>query len=146
MPFIFRPETDTDAIAFAIATDKVCFIIAKTRAYDAKEGDADPASGSNATDDGMADVLEDKPDDPVYRELTSFIRGMNEDEEIKLVALAWVGHGTFDISEWNDAVATARAPSTIVAPPNISWACPLLGDYLEDGLDAFGRGCAEYRH
>lgn len=67
----------------AIATDKVCYIIVKAREFDAKEGNADPDSGSNTTDDGMADVLEDKPDDPVYRELGAFIQNLNEDEQLR---------------------------------------------------------------
>src|SRR5258706_7209627 len=36
--------------------EKVCFIIAKARVFDAKELVSDADSGSNATDDGMTDV------------------------------------------------------------------------------------------
>ena len=52
---------------------------------------ANRGSGSNATDDGMAGVLEDRGDDPVFQELKSFISDMSEDEQIDLVALAWLG-------------------------------------------------------
>ena len=45
------------------------FIILKAREFDVKEGDSDPDEGSNPTDDGNADVLEDKADDPVREEL-----------------------------------------------------------------------------
>jgi hypothetical protein len=45
MPLTSAPKSQPDAIELAIATDKVCFIIAKARAFDAKEGDADPDFG-----------------------------------------------------------------------------------------------------
>jgi hypothetical protein len=142
MPLTSTPESQPDTSELAIATDKVCFIIAKARAFDAKEGDADPDSGSNAIDDAMTDVLEDKPNDPVYRELVGFIRGLNQDEQINLVALAWLGRGTFDLSEWNEAIETAAAEHNNRTAQYLL-GLPLLGDYLENGLDAFGLGCAE---
>ena len=69
-----------------IATDKIAFIVEKAREFDVKEADSDPDSGSNATDDGNTDVLEDKADDPARQELVSFINGMNNDEKAELVA------------------------------------------------------------
>ena len=63
--------------------------------FDSKEEDSDPDSGSNATDDGMADVLEDQPNDATQQELAEFIRGLDVDEQVELVALAWVGRGTW---------------------------------------------------
>ena len=94
--------------ALNLPLDKVSFIILKAREYDVKEEDSDPDEGSNPTDDGQTDVLTDKADDPVREELLGAIRGLNEDERIKLVALAWLGRGTYDIDEWKEAIATAR--------------------------------------
>ena len=84
-----NPDTTPE---LGIAAEKVRFIIVKARQYDAKEGDSDPDEGSNATDDGMADVLEDKPEtDAVRQELMQFInKGLDEEEQTNLVALAWV--------------------------------------------------------
>jgi hypothetical protein len=45
--------------------DTVTFIILKAREFDVKVADGDPDSGSNPADDGQADVLADKSDDPV---------------------------------------------------------------------------------
>ena len=143
MPLTSRPETDTQSVTSAIATDKVCYIIVKAREFDAKEGNADPDSGSNATDDGRADILEDKPDDPVYRELGAFIQNLNEDEQFSLVALAWLGRGTYDIDEWDEALATAKSEHNRRTAQYLL-GLPLLGDYLEEGLDAFGLGCVDY--
>src|SRR3989440_4307848 len=75
--------------------DKVSFIILKAREYDVKEEGADPEAGSNPIDDGQTDILTDKRDDPVREELLGAIRSLNEDERMRLVALAWVGRGTY---------------------------------------------------
>ena len=71
-----------------IPTDKLGYIILKAREYDVKESDSDPDEGSNPTDDGNADVLTDKSDDPVREELLGAIRALPEDERFQLVALA----------------------------------------------------------
>ena len=137
------PSVDPDAVELGIATDKVCHIIWKARAFDAKEQDSDPDSGSNATDDGMTDVLENKPDDPTYRELISFIRALDEEEQINLVALAWVGRGTYEVSEWQQALDTTRSEHARRTAEYLL-GLPLLGDYLEEGLAAFDESCADF--
>jgi len=134
---------DPGEVELGIASDKVCQIIWKARQFDAKEADADPDSGSNASDDGMADVLESKPDDPVYAELRAFIRALNIEEQLNLVALAWVGRGTYEASEWQQALDTARAEHTNRTAEYLL-GLPLLGDYLEEGLAAFGESCADF--
>ena len=143
MPPEIQPLSDPESIDLGIATDKVCHIIVKARAWDAKEGDADPDSGSNAADDGMADVLEDKPDDATRRELVAFIRALNEDEQANLVALAWVGRGTYDLAEWQEALDTARNEHT-GRTADYLLGLPLLGDYLEEGLAVFNESCEEF--
>lgn len=126
-----------------INTDKVCFIIAKARMFDVKEGVSDPDSGSNPTDEEMRDILEDFASDPTYQELVEFIRGLDEDEQINLVALAWVGRGTFDKSEWDEALDTAASEHNARTAEYLL-GLPLLGDYLEEGLEAFGESCSEF--
>ena len=125
-----------------IATDKVGFIIMKAREFDVKEGDSDPDAGSNPTDDGNADVLEDQADDPVREELIGAIRGLDEDARFELVALAWLGRGTYDIDEWQEAVDTARSEHKKRAAEYLL-GLPLLGDYLEDGLAMFDEGIVD---
>ena len=116
--------------------DKLGFIILKAREYDAKEEDADPDSGSNPIDDGQIDVLSDGQDDPVREELLGAIRSLNEDERLRLVALAWLGRGTYSKEEWREALATARSEHSRRTAEYLL-GLPLLGDYLEDGLAMF---------
>jgi hypothetical protein len=58
------------------------------------------------------------------------------------VALAWLGRGTFDIDEWEEAKATARQEHNNRTGEYLS-GLPLLGDYLEEGLDAFGESIVD---
>ena len=122
--------------------DKVSFIILKAREYDVKESDVDPDSGSNAIDDGQTDVLLDKGDDPVREELLGAIRGLNDDERIRLVALAWLGRGTYGLDEWKEAIATAKSEHSRRTAEYLL-GLPLLGDYLEDGLAMFDEGIVD---
>ncbi len=136
MPLASSTETAAEP-TLNIGTDKVAFVIVKAREFDVKEGDSDPDSGSNATDDGDTDVLEDNGDDPVRSELVQFINNLNEDDQVELVALAWLGRGTFDLSEWSTALETARSEHNKRTAQYLL-GLPMLGDYLEEGLAAFG--------
>jgi hypothetical protein len=130
-------------VSLGINPDKVCHVIVKARAFDVKEEDSDPDSGSNATDDGMADVLEDNAQDATYQELIAFIRALDEEERTNLVALAWLGRGTYDIGEWHQALEDARSEHRKRAAEYLT-TLPLLGDYLEEGLAAFGENCGAF--
>jgi hypothetical protein len=125
-----------------IASDKLAFIIEKAREFDVKESDSDPDSGSNPNDDGNADILEDKPGDATREELVGAIRELNEDERAELVALAWLGRGTYDLEEWSEAVSTAKSEHGKRAAEYLI-GLPLLGDYLEDGMALFDDGIVD---
>jgi hypothetical protein len=116
--------------------DTLSFIILKAREYDVKEADSDPDDGSNPADDGQTDVLVDKADDPVREELLGAINGLSHDQRARLVALAWLGRGTYALDEWKEAVTTARREHNARAAEYLL-GLPLLGDYLEDGLAMF---------
>jgi hypothetical protein len=133
-----KPEAEQNLPELGVAPEKVRFVIVKARQFDAKEADSDPDEGSDAIDDGMADVLEDDPEnDAVQQELIAFINGMDVEEQINLVALAWLGRGTYGIDEWQEALDTARAEHNKRTAQYLL-GLPLLGDYLADGLEAFG--------
>jgi Protein of unknown function (DUF3775) len=127
----------------AISAAKVATILAKARQFDVKDVVTDPGSGSNAADDAMLSVLEDHSDDPVRNELRAIIRGLNEDEQIDLVALAWLGRGDGDIGDWDDIRAeAARAHNRRTAEYLLGM--PLLGDALEEALAQFGHSAEEF--
>ena len=144
-----RPDPDETYAdeALTVSPEQVCFIIVKAREFDVKDADSEQESGSNATDDGMAGVLEDRGDDAVFQELVSFISDMTEDEQIDLVALAWLGRDADNtLEDWpslREEAAGAhgrRKDSTA----RYLLGMPLLGDYLEEGLAMFGKSCEQF--
>ena len=142
-----KDATDRDAPeegdVLSISPEKVCFIIVKAREFDAKDAVTDPDPGSNPTDDREAAVLEDHEDDPVVEELTGFIGALTEDEQIDLVALAWLGRDDFAASDW-DAVREEDASAHNDRTASYLLGMPLLGDFLEEGLSLLGYSCEEF--
>jgi hypothetical protein len=125
----------------AVSTEDVAFLIVKARAFDVKEADSDPDSGSNASDDNMIDVLEDNGCDPVANEIAGFFKSLAEEEQIDVVALMRLGRGDAMIEEWEDLRReVADEPDQRTARYLLGE--PLLGDYLAEGLAAFGRSWA----
>ena len=119
-----------------IAPEKVAHVIIKAREYDAKVAAVNPDDGSGS-DGEPIDVLEEMPGDLARPELVSFINALNEDEQAHLVALAWVGRGTFEPDEFNEAVDTARQ-ERVNSTAQYVLGIPLLSNYLEDGLEKLG--------
>jgi hypothetical protein len=136
-------DDDGPPIDLAISPEKVCFLIVKAREFDAKAEVTDPDPGSNPTDDGDASVLEDHEDDPVVEELVAAIDDLSEDEQVDLVAIAWLGRGDYAVDDW-DVLRAAAAEAHNRRTARYLLGMPLLGDYLEEGLAQLGRSCTEY--
>ncbi|MCA1440049.1 DUF3775 domain-containing protein [Ensifer sp. IC4062] len=133
----------SEAWDLSISPEKVCYFIVKAREFDVKDVVTDPDPASNASDDNMASVLEDQPDDPVEAELTSAIWALNEDEQIDLVALTWLGRGDGKLEDWADIRAqAAEAHNNRTAAYLLG--IPLLADYLEEAVAQFGESCQDY--
>lgn len=118
-----------------IAVEKVAHIIVRAREYDAKVGAWDEEGA--APDADSDSILEDFSSDATRSELAAFIAGLNEDEQVHLVALMWVGRGSHTPEEFAEAVATARTERTNKTEDYLL-GTPLLADYLEEGLDKLG--------
>lgn len=127
----------------AISSQTVAEILARARRYDVKDAVTDPDSGSNASDEAMLSVLEDHADDPVGRELRAIIRGLNQDEQVDLVTLTWLGRGDGELEEWDDLhEEAAHAHNRRTAEYVLGM--PLLSDYLEEALCQFGHTAEEF--
>jgi hypothetical protein len=87
-----------------VAPEKVAHVIIKAREYDAKVGAWDDSANAGDAAEEPDSVLEDYASDPTRAELTGFINALNIDEQVHLVALAWVGRGTFTAEEFDEAV------------------------------------------
>jgi hypothetical protein len=136
-------EGDEDESPLTISPEKVCFIIMKAREFDAKDEVTEPDPGSNPADDMDVEVLEEHEDDPVVEELTSLIGSLSEDEQIDLVALAWLGRDDYTADDWSSVrEEAARAHNQRTAEYLLGM--PLVGDFLEEGLSMLGYSCEEY--
>ena len=119
-----------------ISPAKVGHIIIKAREYDAKTGSWE-GGGSTAEGVDSDSILEALTHDPTRVELREFIAGLNEDEQAHLVALVWVGRGSYSREEYEEAVETARQERTNPTETYLM-GIPLLADYLEEGLEKLG--------
>ncbi len=134
---------EDEGVSLSISPEKVCFIIIKAREFDVKDEVTEPDPGSNPSDDNDVSVLEDHEDDPVVEELTSFIDSLSEDEQIDLVALAWLGREDYTAKDW-DSVREDAARAHNARTAAYLLGIPLLGDFLEEGLSMLGYSCAEF--
>lgn len=126
-----------------ISLDSVCRIVVRAREYDVKESPSDEDEGSNPSDDGFIDVLENSGDDPVAQELRSAINDLNIDEQCDLVALAWLGRGDYGREDWREARRIAEEQHNNRTAEYLL-GMPLLADYLEEGLARFDLSCADF--
>jgi hypothetical protein len=116
-----------------IAPEKVAHIIVRAREIDAKVQPWD----QSGDDDGAETILEDRGGDATQAELTSFIEDLNIDEQVSLVALTWIGRGSFEPEELSEAKEIALS-ERVNSTESYLLGIPLLADYLEDGLDRLG--------
>ncbi|RME67815.1 MAG: DUF3775 domain-containing protein [Alphaproteobacteria bacterium] len=121
----------------SVRIEDVCFIIIKAREFDEKV-----APSEQDSEDDPRIVLEDYADDATYTELVSAIECLNEDAQLDLMALMWVGRGDFEPEDYADARHAARdIRNKHVA--HYLLGTPLLADYLEEGLEGLGYSCAD---
>jgi hypothetical protein len=125
----------------SISSEKLCFIIVKAREFEEEDVLAKDAS----SDDGesVASRAADNAGNAVRDELAGFINALTEDEQIDLVALAWLGRGDGTTDDWDDLRAeAARAHNNRTARYVLGM--PLLPDYLEEALSQLGLSCEDY--
>ena len=133
---------DTSPSMPEINPQKVCYIAAKARELLSEDEGLSP-DGSNAADDEGRAILTDAAYAPVHAELQQFIEDLDEDETAALVALLWIGRGDYEAQDWPEAVAQARdRRETPLATYLLGE--PLLPNYLEDALAAYGQSCSDY--
>lgn len=136
--------SDVTTPELTVSSEKICYIIAKAREFDVKDLATIPDDASNPSDDCMVEVLEDRPnEDSVFEELRSLINDMSDDEQIDLVAMAWLGRGDAGVEGWRELRSEAtRAHNRRTATYLL--AMPLLPTYLETALSELGLSCEDF--
>ncbi len=120
-----------------IAPEKVAHVIVRAREFDRKVASWGDDPDGTETEESPEAVLEDNGQDPIATELSSFIDVLNVDEQASLVALMWIGRGTYEAEELSDAIESALG-ERVNATSKYLMGIPLLADYLEDGLEKLG--------
>ena len=127
-----------------IPLDRLAFIIAKAREFDAEAPiEPDAATGSDPPDDDERQVLLDTPDNPTEQELRDAIDGLGDLERQELLALMWLGRGDYDADSWPEALREA-VETTIANATDYLVGTPLLGDYLEEGASVLGLSLEDF--
>lgn len=124
-----------------IHPDTVCFIIAKAREFQAKEGVVIPEPIPDSPSENWSmQILADHADDHALQEAIDTINDLSDDEQTELVALMWLGRGDYTIDEWKQALADAAASRSdhtaayLMSHPEVAF-------YLEEGLAQHGYSC-----
>ncbi|MBA2935779.1 DUF3775 domain-containing protein [Sphingomonas sp. CGMCC 1.13654] len=121
--------------------DLICRIIIRAREVEAQVPGIDPDNDDPVDDsDDERDVLEDELDETAVDELRTAIDDLADDQQIELLALALVGLGTYDASEWDDALEEAGDANS-EPPVDLLIDMPTLSENLEAGLAAFDLSC-----
>ncbi len=124
-----------------------CRLILRAKEMEAQVPALDPdedASNVDDLDDDQGDqalsVLEDETNSGVEEELRATLDDLADDQLAEALALAWVGRGTYDVSEWDDAYSEASDTDPESSIDELM-DMPLLASHLEAGLAAFDYSC-----
>jgi uncharacterized protein DUF3775 len=126
--------------------ETLCRIIIRARENEAQVPAQDPDEDADNVDDfddegdQALSVLEDELNTGVEEELRAILEDLADDQLGETLALAWVGRGTYDVSEWDEACAEAADTGTESGIDELM-DMPLLASYLDAGLAAFDYSC-----
>ena len=128
--------------------ETLCRLILRAREMEAQVPAQDPDEDADNVDDLDDDegedqalsVLEDELNSGVEEELRATLDDLADDQLAETLALAWVGRGTYDVSEWEDAFAEASDIDPESAIDELM-DMPLLASHLDAGLAAFDYSC-----
>lgn len=127
--------------------DTLCRLILRAREYEAQTAsDFDPGEDPDNVDDeqeGTLSVLEDDINTSVEDEIRSVLEDLGEDQLAEVIAFCWVGQGTYEAGDWDEAMQEAQdlvGESTEEAIGEVMEQ-PMLASVLESGLAAFDLTC-----
>lgn len=93
---------------------------------------------------GEDDEEEDEEDEEISEEmLTDFIDELNEEQQVALIALAWVGRGDYEPEDWEEALKLAAERNARGDASTYLAGMEGLGDLLSEGVGAFGLAIEE---
>jgi hypothetical protein len=127
--------------------DTLCRIILRAREYEAQTAtDYDGNETADTVDDedeGTLSVLDDTINDSIEEELRAAFEDLGEDQLAEVVAFCWVGAGTYEAADWDEAFDEAQALVGEGSQRAVDELMeqPMLASVLESGLSAFELSC-----
>src|SRR5919112_3056719 len=127
--------------------DTLCRIILRAREYEAQTPtDYDGGEAADNVDDdeeGALSVLDDTINDSVEEELRAILEDLGEDQLAEVLAFCWVGQGTYDAADWDEAYDEAQSEVSDSADGAIDELLdmPMLASVMEAGLASFDLSC-----
>lgn len=126
------PDGPLNALPFDAA--EIEELVLRFNAVMAKEATDIPDLGGNATDDEIAETLQETQGDLSRDEITQAIESMNDEQKDALVALFWIGRGDADPAEWEATKALARQQHDGLVSRYLLGQ-PDVGEFLTEGLE-----------
>ena len=126
----------------ATPLESLCRIILRAREYEAQvpgdyDSDEDPSNISDDGEEALA-VLDDAANSSVEEELQAALDDLADDQIAEVLALSWIGQGTYEASDWDEAIEAAAEEKNAVEE---LMEMPMMASVLEAGLAAFGLDC-----
>ncbi|MBU3078913.1 DUF3775 domain-containing protein [Sphingomonas sp. XMGL2] len=125
----------------SISLETICRLIIRGREMEAQVPGTDPDNEDEPDDvDDEFAVLDDDINEAVEEEMRSALEDLADDQIAEVLALALIGRGTYDASEWDEALEAANDPDA-EDPVERLLEMPMLSAYLDSGLAAFDLSC-----
>jgi len=128
--------------------DTLCRIILRAREYEAQTptdyDGGEAAENVDGADEEALSVLDDSINDSVEEELKAAFEDLGEDQLAEVIAFSWVGQGTYEAADWDEAMQEAQDLVSAGTEEAIDELMeqPMLASVLESGLAAFDLSCA----
>jgi len=121
--------------------ETICRLIVRAREMEAQVPGIETEENEDPTDsDDEFAVLEDEANEAIEEEIMALLDDLGEDQVQEILALAWVGRGTYDASEWDEALEAAADPDSEDVIDQLM-DIPTLAAFLDAGLAAFDLTC-----
>ena len=131
------PTDPEDEVDLVVSLDTIVGIIDAARSVGELQEEStnedlqDPEVGDDVDPDGLEGTLK------------GLIDELNEDEQAALIALTWIGRGDYDTSEWKELLRLAKERNEAGTAAAYLMGMEMFGDYLSEGVAAFGFSAEE---
>ena len=122
--------------------ETLCRIVLRAREYEAQVpsnyGDDEEPDNVDDTGEEVLSVLDDDINTSVEEELRGILDDLADDQLAEVLAFCWVGQGTYEASDWDEALEAAAEENNVI---DELLEMPMMATVLEQGLAAFELSC-----